>query len=982
MKLNTLLFNLLVFLVLSNFTFSQSIQKKYTQNNGLPSYNIRYTIKDLNGYLWICTQDGLSKFDGIEFKNYTSSSKNQQLKIDFSDCRSMFIDSTKNELWVMGADAGFNIINCNTGNIVQRYLYNFADIDTWLISCKKIKNEVWIGTNKGLWVFDMSLKNYKKFPLFTSKLNQKVSSINTDNIGNLWVFIDGEGLVIIETASKKIIHTYPLSFFSKNYNPIILCSAILDDKLFVGTNKGLSIFKIYNYFNLSATNLSVQKAINNEEVKYLGITNEALFIGCNKFIKVEKNLIDYKVLSQSIDDNSLTEINTSCAITTNLIALGCNSGLAIFDTDEPAFTAVVNNQAQYKNKLKHLYGLFPIDSISILAATQNGLFKIANNKIETIVDNVFYQNICVLSPTELLVSNDAGWGIYTNNHLISIEKSYPEFRLYKNWEINKCIKLNDSIYILSSENDQGLLLWIKSKKTVTPINTVSKPLALQSNIINTIYKDDKELLWILSDFSVSIIDFNKNTIRTLQIKTPNQQGLFFDMVQVKNDYWLAVYGIGIIVLDEFYKIKKIIAQNEGICNGGVYKIFSATNAVFVSTNNGISSINKSDYTINNFFTPYNGLHGNAFEEACGAQVNGKIYFGGLDGFTIINPLKIKKNSTPPTLYFKNIEIETDRKKIDTSNIEITNLTIPNNYTQAKVAFIGINYQNPERVNYWYRIVEFGDKWIDLKNQNFIDFIGFSSGKYHLQVKAANEDGVECKPIEMVLQFLPKWYQTLLFKILLVLVTILFLYLLYSFRIKQLKKVLAVRQTISQNLHDDIGSTLSAINMYTQVAKLQPTKNDFLNSIETNTQDVLSKLDDIIWSTNPKNDSLQNLVERMDGFARPLCHAKNVQFIFNESVGLYQFKLTEKVRQYLFLIFKEAINNALKYAVCNKISVQLGVKNKNISCTVTDDGIGFNVATNTERNGLLNMQLRAKELKGSFKIESNSSGTTVSITLPT
>ena len=426
----------------------------------------------------------------------------------------------------------------------------------------------------------------------------------------------------------------------------------------------------------------------------------------------------------------------------------------------------------------------------------------------------------------------------------------------------------------------------------------------------------------------------------------------------------------------------MLNQENGLCNNGLYKIFASNNAVYVSSNNGISKINIDNYKIKNFFAPNDGIHGNSFEEACGAMVDGKIYFGGLDGFTVIDPSKIKDNDVAPKLYFQEINIETATSKIDTTNLFLQKLSIPNNYTQAKISFVGLNYQNPTRVNYWYLITELGTNWIDLKNQNFIDLIGISPGKYHLEVKAANEDGVECAPIKMELHFLPKWYQTLLFKILLALVVAGLLFLLYSFRIKQLKKILTVRQKISQNLHDDIGSTLSAINMYTQVAKLQPQENHFMDSIEENTKEVLGKLDDIIWSTNPKNDKIQNLVERMESFAMPLCKAKNVAFIFNHSTISNDNKISEATRQNLFVMFKEAVNNVLKYAQCKTCTVTLEEKNKNIYCTITDDGIGFETSKPTERNGLLNMQLRAKEIKGSCTITSElKKGTVVFIQLP-
>jgi signal transduction histidine kinase len=209
-----------------------------------------------------------------------------------------------------------------------------------------------------------------------------------------------------------------------------------------------------------------------------------------------------------------------------------------------------------------------------------------------------------------------------------------------------------------------------------------------------------------------------------------------------------------------------------------------------------------------------------------------------------------------------------------------------------------------------------------------------------------------------------------------------LYILYSFRIRQLKKVLAVRKKISSDLHDDIGSTLSTINMYSQVAQLQPNSMEHIANIQENTKEVLEKLDDIVWATNPKNDQVKNLVERLDNFAKPLLNAKQIQFTFTYNTAISTTKIPENTRQNLYLICKEAINNIAKYAQAKNCILQLTIKNKTIYCSIIDDGIGFDTNQATERNGILNMQLRTQQLKGSFHISSQlNKGTTIELQLP-
>ena len=718
---------------------AQSIQKKYTQTDGLSSYNVRSVIKDLNGFLWICTQDGLSKFDGVNFTNYSNSTSNKKYRIDFSDCRRLFLDSSKNRLWVMGTDAGMDVIDCTTGNIVERHLNDFGLHDNWLVTCKRVNNNVWIGSNNGLWVFDMRTHIYKKIDLPTTNVAQRINTISVDQVGHILVFVNAEGLYVVDAKTKKIISKKDKSFFNnKNKEFDFLASAMVSNKLLIGTSKGLYCYTINSIGNLTEFNFTSQNILNEHPVKNICIFGDNIYIASNIFVSLKKDFSSYTILSENINDNWLSEINTVCSLDYNLLALGCNAGLAIFDKSASAIVSTINDEKHYNNKLKHLFGIHPLDNGATLSATQNGLFEVGNkNYLKIIRSEGYFQNVSNIDKNENIVSNADGIKCYKTGKLIPIENVYPEFYSFKNWKINNCIQYNDSIFILGTENNKGILLWNKLRRSITNINTNSTPIKLKSNNVNSIFLDEKRKLWVLSDFSITIIDLKDKTFVEIDnptSKTKQAVGLFFDMVEINEEFWVASYGVGILILDKKYKLKSIISQNEGLCNNGVYKIFKAGSSIFVSSNNGISKIDAGTLKIKNLFYPNDGLHGNSFEEACGAQVNGKIYFGGLDGFTIIDPSKLKDNLSSPKLYFEEINIETASKKIDTTNLFITNLQIPNNVTQTKISFIGLNYQNPNRVNYWYKINELGDKWIDLKNQNFITLIGIAPGKYTLQVK--------------------------------------------------------------------------------------------------------------------------------------------------------------------------------------------------------------------------------------------------------
>ncbi len=132
------------------------------------------------------------------------------------------------------------------------------------------------------------------------------------------------------------------------------------------------------------------------------------------------------------------------------------------------------------------------------------------------------------------------------------------------------------------------------------------------------------------------------------------------------------------------------------------------------------------------------------------------------------------------------------------------------------------------------------------------------------------------------------------------------------------------------------------------------------------------MSDIVWAINPKNDSFEKMLSRMQNLAAELCTVKNIQLHFTADEKLNQLQLSMEQRRNIYLIFKEALNNALKYAGCGNIIIELKKENNLLVLSVKDDGKGFNemvVAENKSGgNGLKNMRHRAAEINGELRID--------------
>jgi signal transduction histidine kinase len=425
-------------------------------------------------------------------------------------------------------------------------------------------------------------------------------------------------------------------------------------------------------------------------------------------------------------------------------------------------------------------------------------------------------------------------------------------------------------------------------------------------------------------------------------------------------------------------MEKVYSTSDGLSNSGLYSIFNYNDSLlFLTTNFGISVFNIKTEKFSNYFEE-DGLQNNTFEEASRDTLNGIFYAGGADGFVKIIPQKIVADTHPPQLYFTKLLAEGSSDNfIDTSNLNANFFSIPSQSVQVKVFFSGIHYQNPERVLYAYKIKELGNYWINLNTQNFITLIGLSPKTYHLQVRAFNEDGVPSDIKELTLIFLPKWYQTWWFKTLIALTIISISYALYRMRINQLKKEQRIRTKLANDLHDDLGSTMNSVKVYANLAIMEKQADKYLPMIKEGSQEAITGIRDIIWVLDDKKNSLEQLLSRISSFASPLCEANHIQYKQELSDNARDHKLGQEEKRNLYMMLKEAVNNANKYSHAQTITIEVSVIKGKPLIQIKDDGKGFDAGKTTEGNGLKNMQRRAKEIKYNFRIESSQgNGTTI------
>lgn len=971
--------------------FSQAIKyniRFFDQASNLTSINIRRIVQDPYGFMWIATQDGLFRHDSRIFEQYNKNYKSKK-GIGNADVRNLLIDSVSNKLWISTSYGGMDAIDLSTGSVVKHIAQEqFPALQNNLIKTFFLVNDrMVLGCERGLYEFNLSTGKLKGLP-FPGIFHQDTYIELLIKVGedSLLIFSRNTGIflynmhtgIITEQRpggikSPDLLH--PIEFYTYSINPkgqlCITSSAGL--YFFVWTKEGLKHDPdnpLYSKVNQLGS-ARIRRAVFDKTGKLWLATAQGLFEATEHELKTVLSNDQLHPGSQW-----LKSIYVIYADKDNNIWLGCQNGLAYLQNKPWPFISYSYSD-QSKVNIRHAYYLYPANDSIVWATAEEGLYVI-NKKAHVInaVDlNMTYDFIFTDPYGKLVVSNADGLFILKQQKKIPIQSVYPEFSDFQGVRINSCVRINDSCVVMGTENKRGILIWNYVDNRISQYHTESTPVRLFENTINNVYRVDRNKFLILSDATLSLFDFNTMRNRNLDLYSRNVNdplNVFFDVLKVQDTFYLACYGKGVIKLDKYFQIIGEINSAMGLSNNSAYKVLSWKDSLlFISTNNGLNTYNIRNGSISQFYKE-SGLQDNVFEETSGNVYKEEIFVGGVNGFSVIFPNLIAKNEQPPVLYLNSIVVERpDQQRSDTANLSLNEFYIPNDVLQTNIYFSGINYINPSRTIFQYRIKELHDNWINLDNKSFIDLIGVEPNSYHVEVKAANEDGLWSKPIELTLIFLPKWYQTWWFKSIVALFIMGVLYGLYRYRLWQIRKEQEIRQRIASDLHDDIGSTLNSVKVFTNLAIMKPENNiPYLEQLKEGVQGAIVGVRDMVWVLDDKQDTIDHLVNRIDLFINPLAAAQDIEFEKSIDPALADKMLRKEEKRNLYLILKEALNNSIKYSDASTLQLRVyKTPNDKFSISIHDNGKGFDLASVQRGNGLNNLQYRAQQIKYRLEIDS-------------
>jgi ligand-binding sensor domain-containing protein len=894
---------------------------------------------DVNGDIWVGTYvSGIDQFDqATGLVRHFVHKDNDSTTLTSDNINGLFFDEHNNEspsdnLWVIYNDApAIDCFNKKTGKLTTHYVFPFTKAAAkWgrgPIVVNGIKNNtIWLGSDdEGLYGFNTLSKKFIQISINQSCQSAKhVSfySVMEDHAGNLWTCNDDNNIVYYDRSKNKFYFS-PVKMDKIKFE---LAGMIFEDrshKVWFCTNKGL--ISVDNKQKRIISCVPDSSSVFENSICGIKRAGQGPLFVCSRSIQVfDRKTNSFSPFRLSENGKDLDTYGTSFIIkdSKDIIWFSGFPGIISYNpfTKKSHFHLLTANSA-------------PIDSFGWI-----GVLEDKKGRYWSVQDKV---GLCQFDP------------------------------------------ITDKAQIFGRPNVTGTFP------------------------IGEIFEDSRGIFYLYL-FEGGFVTFNpvagKFKVYHHDASDPSSVGSesCHAWIEGRNHLiWFGTSGGGIGVFNPETEKFKTFTSSDGLVQNNVVSLTADKNGHYwAGTYGGLSCFIPPDdpfapgcrITFHNYDIG-DGLPSNLMNLVSGYCDNdGTMFFGTRDkGMFYFHPDDLKDNDFIPPVYITEFRLKNKLASVNDSNsflqspIEFTK-EIRLNYKQNIISFsfAALNYNLPEKNQYKYMLENYDKDWIVTDaSRRFANYTNLDPGTYVFKVKGSNNDGVWNEtPTEIKIIITPPFWQTGWFRILVALIVAAIIYSFYRYRIGQILLLQRIRNKIAADLHDDIGSTLNSISIYSEVAKRDDARRDHaLTMIGESSRKIIDSISDIVWAINPQNDSFDKIIFRMKSLTHNLLKAKKIDCTFKTDENFNKINLPMEIRKNFYLIFKEALNNLVKYSEATKASVFVTCEGRNITFIIRDNGIGFNSVTVPLGNGINNMKRRAEEISADLNIESQpGNGTSVQLNL--
>lgn len=948
------------------------------QEKGLLQLNAQALTKDNYGFLWVGTKNGLHRFDGYNFEPFTVNASDS-LAIPEDHIKGLVAQG--DTLWIATNSSGIIGYELQKDRFFPlKHNYQKSPLHLSHNIFKLDSKQLLFSFNDRFILYDVRTRNQVLVELPENTENNLVTDALKVSDEVILLATSGSGLLKYNIASAQ--------FQSINLPSVEDTSQIekWGDKYLIGTSFGL--YEIDSKFTKSkelitgAAIYNIQKLADGSHI----VGSQVNVYHLNRQGEITK----YIVKDKSKKIYNPLRANAIVQDTLGNLWLGTEGkGVLHHNVFQKKFSTT-------RLKFDELNNVSAINIFPFLKTNDSTLwmgtsFGTVKHNLNTDTKKLYipqnYNTIYDLAVDK----NGTLWAAGLFDGLLKYNRRTDSFQQYiKSTPTSTLLPSNRILEIIPLENGNLMLCTGSDGIIEFDIKTETyKPIYFDGVTINRArisFKDSNGNLWLGTDEGVYKLSKKFKILKQYTASAPSGERLSSNVINSINEdskgiIWIGT-SAGITKLNPRTHRTSFILKQKDFPNDFVYSILiDNQDHIWASTNKGLVRYNPTAGTFRNY-TSEDGLQNDEFNtKSAYKDEDGLFYFGGIDGYNIFNPNDIVENVHQPSTYIKSVELFNET--IDEYTIHEDSLTFMSNENVITFNYSSQSYLSPEKTFYRYKLENFDAAWSPPTQRQSTTYTNLAPGTYEFLISASQLTGAWSEPKAMSLVIKPQWFQTLLFKVAVVLSIIVLILLYFLYKTRSLRRdKLKLERIVHQRTQDLIVKNTELKNAY-EVTSKQKDNISFLmkelnHRVKNNLQIISSLLNIQARNTNEEAKQslniaksrimsiayIQNAIEtnqeqtNIKEFLHSFCE-KVVQLLSGDHEMSFEveYNLAEtgfhKINTTLLgLIINELLTNTFKYAFDeyaqgNTLTIACALKDGYIDVIVKDNGKGYDKANQRE-----------------------------------
>ncbi|MEW6207281.1 MAG: two-component regulator propeller domain-containing protein [Acidobacteriota bacterium] len=966
--------------------------KIYTSADGLVSDRVSRIVRDPRGFLWFCTEHGLSRFDGNNFVNYTTDhglpanwvndlliTRDGQYWVATEEgvCRffpnsasaPMFVASRPSEderdsrikalyedragaIWCGTWKNLYRLEPTPDHTAFHRVEIGMPDDEPSVIRSliEDSRGRLWVASDSGLYRLSPDGRA-ERFSARGGLDNHNMMGLLEDSKGRLWAGSRQGGLCLIATDQKELeaARRYTVRD-GLQCNDISALLQTSDGRLWVGTDCGLSEM-LPEGSRPSLRNHALTQALSELNIWCMAEDREGnLWIGSpGGAIKIALRGFTIYTAADGLISNGVVEVFKS---QTGEVIVSANSpdSLKFAEFDGQRF-----NNAGFS--LNGLRGVLQDHTGQWWGYSASELYRFAEVSR--------FRDLARVRPVVLSTAGLPGRGFY---------KLHEDAR--------------GDLWIGVSARPRGWLIrWERATGRFHNHSEAEGLPPLSDNTVSAFCNDRAGNLW-LGFSGGSLARYREGRFDLFSASDGVPLGLIRSLfVDREGRLWIAASRGGVSRIDDVMAERPSFAHlttADGLSSNDAWCITDdAQGRIYIGTTRGLDRIDQASGRMRHYTTA-DGLANQTVNVAF-RDHQGAMWFGTNTGLSRLIP-DIERSVDLPSSVISKMEVGGQAQPIaPMGETDAAGFEFGPGQNNISIEFLSISFLAAVRHEYKLEGVE-GD-WSAPTFERRVNYASLRPGTYRFLVRSIGVDGAAGpNPASVTFTILPPVWRRWWFLTLGALLAISLIYGAHRYRVARLVEIERVRTRIAADLHDDIGSSLSQIAVLNEVlrkqlgSKEEPVERT-LTLISRISQEALDGMSDIVWAINPRQDHISDLARRMRRFASEILPGRDIEFDFQAPASERDLRVGADMRRQIFLIFKETINNIVRHSGCRRAGIEMKTEGGMLVVVVSDDGKGFDT-NSAEGNGLASLRRRATALGGRVFVSSAAGrGTTVTLKVP-